>query len=89
VAPQEHDAPEGATRAASPKIQEAEENSGATLSQGIGGGEAQPLELAYATWVASFEVGDIAEDDEEVAACNTLERGLAWECHTFDESILP
>jgi hypothetical protein len=89
VAPQERDAPEGATRAASPEIQEAEENSGMALSQGVGSGEAQVLELACAPWAAAYEAGDDTEDDEEAAACNTLKRGLAWACHEFDELILP
>jgi hypothetical protein len=33
--------------------------------------------------------GDDAEDDEEVATRNTLERGLNWAHHAFDEMILP
>jgi hypothetical protein len=73
ASPQERNAPEGTTRAASPEIQEAEENSGAALPQGVGGGEAQVLELARAPWAAAFEVGDDTEDDEEAAACTTLE----------------
>jgi hypothetical protein len=89
VAPQEHVAPEGTTRVASPEIQEAEENSGMALSQGVGSGEAQVLELACAPWAAAYEAGDDTEDDEEAAACNTLKRGLAWACHEFDELILP
>jgi hypothetical protein len=44
--PQERDALEGVTRSASPKIQEAEENSDSALLQGIGIGEGQVLELA-------------------------------------------
>jgi hypothetical protein len=43
---QERDAPEGTTRAASQEMQEAEEGSGAALSQGAASGEAQALELA-------------------------------------------
>jgi hypothetical protein len=46
------------------------------LPRGVGGNEAQVLELARAPWAAAFEVGDDAEDDEEAASCNTLERGL-------------
>jgi hypothetical protein len=38
---------------------------------------------------ASFKAGDDTEDDEEVAACNTLERGLEWAHRAFDELILP
>jgi hypothetical protein len=69
-------APEGTTRVASPKIQEAEEDTGAALLQGAVSGEAQTLELACTPWVATSESGDDTEDDEEVAACNTLKRGL-------------
>jgi hypothetical protein len=43
VAPQERDAPEGMTRAASPEIQEAEEGSSAALPQTTASGEAQAL----------------------------------------------
>jgi hypothetical protein len=86
---QEHDAPKGTTRVASPEIQEAEEGSGAALSQGAASGEAWALKLACTPWAAAFEAGDDAEDDEESAACNTLERGLAWARRAFDESILP
>jgi hypothetical protein len=39
-APQDHDASERAIRAASPEIQEAGENSGATLSQDVRGSDA-------------------------------------------------
>jgi hypothetical protein len=53
------------------------------------GGEAQTLELACASWAATSESGDDAEDDEEVAARNTLERRLNWERRAFDELILP
>jgi hypothetical protein len=87
--PQEHDAPEGATRAASPEIQEVRENWGAALPRDVGGRDARALELARTPWTAAFEVGDDVEDDEEAVACNTLERGLAWACRAFDELILP
>jgi hypothetical protein len=40
-------------------------------------------------WAAAFEVGDDTEDDEEAAACNTLERRLVWARRVFDELILP
>jgi hypothetical protein len=82
-------APEDMTRAASPEIQEAEEGADATLLQGVASGEAQTLELACTSWAATFECGDDAEDDEEVAARNTLERGLNWARRAFDEPILP
>jgi hypothetical protein len=42
------------------------------LSPNAAGGEAQALELTCTPWAAAFEVGDDGEDDEEVAACNTL-----------------
>jgi hypothetical protein len=89
AAPQERDALEGTTRAASLEIREAEEGTGATLSQGTTSGGAHALGLAYTPWVAAFEAGDDTEDDEEVAGCNTLERGLAWAHRAFDELILP
>jgi hypothetical protein len=59
------------------------------LSQGAIGGEAQALELACTSWVATSGLGDISEDDEKVAARNTLERGLTWMHRAFDEVILP
>jgi hypothetical protein len=49
----------------------------------------QVLELACAPWAAALEVGDDIEYVEEDVACNTLEHGLAWACHAFDELILP
>jgi hypothetical protein len=67
VAPQEHDAPEGTTRAASPEIQEAEEGTSASLSQGAASNEAQSLDLSYTPWAAAFEAGNDAEDDEVAA----------------------
>jgi hypothetical protein len=57
------------------------------LSQGAASGEDEALELARTPW--AFGAGDDAEDDEEAAACNTLERGLAWARRKFDELILP
>jgi hypothetical protein len=72
ASPQEREAPEVTTRVTSPEIQEAEENSGVALSQGVGSGEAQVLELACAPWADAFKVGNDAEDDDEAAACNTL-----------------
>jgi hypothetical protein len=59
------------------------------LSQGATGGEAQALELACTSWVATSGLGDNSEDDEKVAARNTLERGLTWMHRAFDEVILP
>jgi hypothetical protein len=78
AASQGHDSLEGTTSAASPEIKEPEEGKGAALSQGTMSTEAQALELAFTLWAAAFEDGDDTEDDEEVAACNTFERGLAW-----------
>jgi hypothetical protein len=50
-------------------------DSGAASPRGVGGDEAQALEHARAPWAAALEVGNIAKDDEDAAACNTLERG--------------
>jgi hypothetical protein len=58
-------------------------------SQAAASGEARALELACTPWAAVFGSGDDSEDDEEVAACNTLERGLNWVRRAFDELILP
>jgi hypothetical protein len=52
-------------------------------------GEAQTLELSCTPWTAAFEAGDDAEDDEEVVARNTFERGLAWAHRAFNVLILP
>jgi hypothetical protein len=79
---------EGTTSAASPEIQEAEET-GASLSQDVAGGEAQTLELVCTSWAATSGSGDVSEDDEEVVARNTLVRGLNWARRVFDELILP
>jgi hypothetical protein len=65
AAVQELIAPETTTRAASLKIQEAEET-GVSLSQGVVGGEAQALELTYTSWAATSGLGDDSEEDEEV-----------------------
>jgi hypothetical protein len=46
----EHVAPEGTTQAASPEIQEAEEDTGTTLLQGAASGQDQSLELACTPW---------------------------------------
>jgi hypothetical protein len=60
-----------------------------SLSQGAVGGGAQSLELACAPWAATSDLGVDSEDDEEVAARNTLERGLTWVRRALDELILP
>jgi hypothetical protein len=75
-------------RVTSLEIQEAEESSGTALPRDVGGSEARVLELARVPWAAAFEVSDDVEDDEEAAACNTLERRLAWARYAFDELIL-
>jgi hypothetical protein len=62
---------------------------GAALSQGTASSEARAPELACTLLAAAFKAGDDTEDDEEVAACNTLERGLEWAHRSFDELILP
>jgi hypothetical protein len=85
TAVEERAAPKGSARAASPEIQEVEET-GASLSQAAGSGEAWALELACTPWAAIFGSGN---DSEEVAARNTLERGLNWEHRAFDVLILP
>jgi hypothetical protein len=89
AAPPERVAPEGTTRVASLEIHEAEEDTGATLSQGAVSSGAQALELACTPWAAAFKAGNDAEDDEEVAARNTLEPRLEWARRAFDELILP
>jgi hypothetical protein len=79
---------ETVTRAISPKIQEAEEMR-TSLSQGVVGGGLQSLKLASALWAATSGLGVDSEDDEELAARNTLECGLTWPRCAFDELILP
>jgi hypothetical protein len=59
------------------------------LSQGAASGEVRGLELACIPWATVFGSGDNSEDDEEVAAHNTLERGMNWARRAFDELILP
>jgi hypothetical protein len=88
AAVQERVAPKATTRAASPDIQEAKETR-ASLSQGAAGGEAQTLDLACTSWAATSGLDVNSEDDEEVAARNTLECRLTWACCIFDELILP
>jgi hypothetical protein len=85
---QESAAPETMTRATSPEIQEAEET-GASLSQGAVGGEARTLELACTSWAATSGLDTDSEGDKEAATRHTLERGMTWACHAFDDLILP
>jgi hypothetical protein len=76
------------TRAAPPEIREAEEI-GASLSLGAAGGKARTLDLACASWAATSGHDANSEDDEEVVARHTLERGMTWARRAFDELILP
>jgi hypothetical protein len=85
---QESAVPEMMTRATSPGIQEAKET-GASLSQGTVGGEAQTLELTCTSWAATSGLDADSEGEEEVVARHTLERGMTWARCTFDELILP
>jgi hypothetical protein len=71
-----------------PEIREAEET-GASLSQGAAGGEAQTLDLTCTSWVVTSGLEADSEDDEEIVAHRTLERGLIWARRAFDELILP
>jgi hypothetical protein len=59
------------------------------LSQGVAGGEVRGLELACTLWATVFGSDDDSEDNEEVAAHNTLEHGMNWARRAFDELILP
>jgi hypothetical protein len=43
-----------------------------TLLQGAASGDAQTLELACTLWAAAFESDNDTEDEDKVAACNTL-----------------
>jgi hypothetical protein len=85
---QELAAPETMIGASSLEIQEVE-GTGASLSKSAAGGEAQSLELTCTSWAATSWLGVDCEDDEEVAAHNTLEHGLTWVRRAFDELILP
>jgi hypothetical protein len=85
---QESATPGTMTRVASPEILEAEET-GASLSQGATSCEARTLELACASWAVTSGLDANSEDDEEVAACHTLECGMTWARDAFDELILP
>jgi hypothetical protein len=55
----------------------------------MAGSEAQTLELACNSWAATSGLGVDSEDDKEVAARNTLERGFTWARRAFDELIVP
>jgi hypothetical protein len=52
-------------------------------------GGARISDLARSTWAAAFEADTSGEEDEETAACRSLERGLLWTRCAFDELILP
>jgi hypothetical protein len=75
-------------RATTPKIQEAEETR-ASLSQGVAGGEAQTLEHACTSWAATSGLDANYEDNEEATTHHTLEHGMIWARRAFDELILP
>jgi hypothetical protein len=85
---QESATPGTMTRVASPEILDAEET-GASLSQGATSCEARTLDLACASWAVTSGLDANSEDDEEVAACHTLECGMTWARDAFDELILP
>jgi hypothetical protein len=85
---QESAVPETVARAATSKIQVAEET-GASHSQGATGGEARTLELTCTSWAATSGLDVDSEDDEETAMRHTLERGMTWARRAFDELILP
>jgi hypothetical protein len=85
---QELAAPKTMTAASSLEIQEVE-GTGASLSKSAVGGEAQSLELACTSCAGTSGLGVNSDDDEEVAAHSTLERGLTWVRRAFDELILP
>jgi hypothetical protein len=76
------------TRATSPEIREAEET-GASMSQGAVGREAQTLELVCTSWAATSGLSTDSEGDEEATARHTLECGMTWARRAFDELILP
>jgi hypothetical protein len=76
------------TRAITLEMQEDEETK-ASLSQGVMGGEAWTLELACTLWAVTSGLDTDSEGDEEAATRHTLEHGMTWVCHAFDELILP
>jgi hypothetical protein len=88
-ASQEHDVLGSAAGVASPEIQEAGEGSGAGLLSELEEGSARVSNLARFSWAAAFEVDTSVDEDEESAACRSIERGLLWAHRTFDELILP
>jgi hypothetical protein len=71
------------------EIQETGEGSGAAQLSEPEEGDARISDLAHFSWVAAFEVSADAAEDEESAACPSLERGLLWAHRAFDELILP
>jgi hypothetical protein len=80
--------PETVARTTTPEIQVAEET-GAPLSQGVASGDARTLELTCSSWAATTGLDADSENDEEAAACHTLERGMTWARRAFDELIFP
>jgi hypothetical protein len=75
-------------RAITSEIQVVEET-GASLSQGATGGDARTLKLACSSWATIAGLDADFKDDEEAAACHTLECGMTWARRAFDELILP
>jgi hypothetical protein len=59
-----------------------------SLSQGVVGSEAWTLELVRTSWAATSGLDTDSEGDEEAAMRYTLERGMTWVRHAFDELIL-
>jgi hypothetical protein len=84
---QELAAPEAAARATTSEIRVAEVT-GASLSQGAACCEARTLDLACASWAATYGLDADSEDDKETAAHHTLERGMTWARRAFDVLIL-
>jgi hypothetical protein len=89
TAPQEHDALRSVARASSPEFQETGEGSGAVQLPELEKGDAWIFDLARFSWATAFEADASAGEDEESAACHTLERGLLWARRAFDKLILP
>jgi hypothetical protein len=89
AAPQEHDALGSVVGATSLKIQEIGKGSGAAQPPELDEGDAQIFNLARFSWATAFEADASAGENEESAACHSLERGLLWARRAFDQLILP
>jgi hypothetical protein len=86
---QAHDVPGSAAGVTSPEIQEVREGSGTGLLPEHEEGGAWISDLAPSMWTIAFEADTFSDEDEETAACRSLERGLLWARRAFDEHILP